>query len=133
MPQKQKPVKPASPLALRALGKAFQSVGEKRGIETFIEAGENLLHAASDLDQPPSQVVEKSSKWIPVSVALSVVGVGLALLLGWLVEDQLTAEWWMAPIVFLLAWVPWSQESNRRDKQAQDAFFLLQEWRRSRL
>lgn len=117
---------------MRALGKAFHSVGEKRGIESFIEAGENLMHAADDLDPPPKRDVDKSSKWIPVSIALSAIGVGLTLLLGWLADDQLSAAWGMTPIIFLLAWVPWRMESAEREKQARDAFIRKQEWLRER-
>ncbi len=132
MSQKQEPMQSADPLVMRTLGKAFQSVGEKRGIESLIDAGENLMHAANDLDQPPSQDVDKSSKWILVSIALSATGVGLTLLLGWLANDYWSASWGMAPIVFLLAWVPWYQESSRRQKQARDAFDRLQAWRKKR-
>lgn len=132
MSQKQEPVKPAGPLALRALGKAFQSVGEKQGIETFIEAGENLLHAANDLDQPPSQDVDKSSKWIFETIFLASVGCVVTLLLGWLVNDYWSAAWAIGPVFLMMLALPWYQESSRRKEHARDAFFLLQEWRKKR-
>ena len=132
MTQNQKTVQPASPLAMRTLGKAFLSVGHKRGIQSFVESGESLLDSADELDPPPTQTFEKSGKWIPVSIALSAFGVGLAVLVGWLADDYWSAAWWMAPIVVLLAWVPWNMESAEREKQAPDAFFRNQEWLRER-
>lgn len=133
MTQKQETLEPANPVALRTLGKAFLSVGHKRGIESFIESGENLLNVADDLDPPPKQDVVRSRKWIAVSIALAAIGVGLTLLLGWFAGDYWSASWGMAPLVFLLAWIPWSQESESRNKKAHDAFLRMQEWRKRRL
>jgi hypothetical protein len=126
MTQNPKTVQPASPVAMRTLGKAFLSVGHERGIQSFVESGESLLDSADELDPPPTQAVEKSKKWIPVSIALAAIGVGLTLLLGWLADDYFSASWGMAPIVFLLAWIPWHQESERHYQAARDAFFRIQ-------
>jgi hypothetical protein len=125
--------KPPSPLAMRALGQAFLSAGEHFAQESFVKAGENLFNAADDIDPPPTQNVEKSSSWVAVSFALSAIGVGLGQLLGWLADDYWSALWGMAPIVVLLAWLPWGMESKRRDADARKAFEKLQEWRKKRL
>lgn len=123
---------PPSPLAMRALGQAFLSAGGRFGQESFVEAGETLLNAADDMDPPPTQDVEKSSSWIAVSIALSAIGVGMGQLLGWLTDDYWSALWGMAPIIALLAWLPWEMESKRRDADARKAFEKLQEWRKKR-
>lgn len=115
---------------MRALGKAFLSAGGRFGQESFVEAGESLLNAADDIDPPPTQSVEKSSGWIAVSIALSAIGVGLGLFLGWLAGDYWSAIWGMTPIVVLLAWIPWEMESTRRQADARKAFEHLQEWRK---
>lgn len=115
---------------MRALGRAFLSAGGRFGQESFVEAGENLLNAADDIDPPPTLGVEKSSSWIAVSIALSAIGVGLGLFLGWLADDYWIALLGMAPIVFLLGWTPWEMESNRRDADSRKGFEQLQEWRK---
>jgi hypothetical protein len=132
MTQNQKTVQPASPLAMRTLGKAFLSVGHKRGIQSFVESGESLLDSADELDPPPTQAIEKSGKWIFETIFLASVGCVVTILLGWLVDDYWSAAWWMAPIFIPLAWLPWSIESAEREKQARDAFFRNQEWLRER-
>ncbi len=123
---------PPSPLAMRALGQAFLSAGGRFGQESFVEAGENLLNASDDMDPPPKQDVEKNSNWIAASITLSAIGVGFGLLLGWLADDYWPALWGVAPIVFLLGWIPWGMESKRRDADAREAFEQLQEWRKRR-
>lgn len=133
MNKKQETIEPASPVVLRTLGGAFLSVGHKRGIESFVESGEYLLDVVDDLDPPPKQDVARSSEWIAVSVSLAAIGVGLTLLLGWLAGDYWSVSWGMAPLVVLFAWTPWGIESDRRNKDARDAFFRLEEWRRRRL
>lgn len=117
---------------MRTLGKAFLSVGHKRGIGSFVEAGEGLLDSADELDPPPTQAIEKSGKWIFETIFLASVGCVVTILLGWLVDDYWSAAWWMAPIFIPLAWLPWSIESAEREKQARDAFFRNQEMLRER-
>jgi hypothetical protein len=123
---------PPSPLAMRALGQAFQSAGGRFRHESFVEAGEKLLDAADDMDPPPKQDVEKNSNWIAVSITLAAIGGCLGLLLGWIADDYWSALWGIAPIVFLLSWVPWKMESKRRDADTREAFERLQEWRKRR-
>ncbi len=80
---------PPSPLAMRALGQAFQSAGGRFRHESFVEAGEKLLDAADDMDPPPKQDVEKNSNWIAVSIRWPQLGaawaccwVGLQMIIG---------------------------------------------------
>lgn len=117
---------------MRTLGKAFLSVGHKRGIQSFVESGESLLDSADELDPPPTQTFEKSGKWIPVSIALSAFGVGLAVLVGWLADDYWSAAWAIGPIFLMMLALPWSKESDRRFQSKRDAFERLESWRKRR-
>lgn len=122
--------KKSNPLAMRALGHAFKTVGRSRGIESFADSGERLLSAADELSQPPEVLVVRRKTWILESLLLTVMSVGLTLVLGWFVKDYWTASWAMAPIVLLFAWLPWEMESRKRFMDEREAFERQQEWRR---
>ncbi len=132
MTQNQKTVQPASPLAMRTLGKAFLSVGHKRGIQSFVESGESLLDSADELDPPPTQAFEKSGNWIFETIFLASVGCVVTLLLGWLVGDYWAAAWAIGPIFLMMLALPWSKESDRRFQSKRDAFERLESWRKRR-
>ena len=117
---------------MRTLGLAFLKAGQRRGIDSFIEAGDGLMDASARLDSDQITTIQKSRKWMLESLVLALIGVSIAILLGRLAGDYWSAAWGMSPIILLFAWTPWALESSRRKKAERDAFHHLQQLRKMR-